>query len=281
MRQGADQMNRRLRQAVADQGVLVAAHRGTCGGHIIENTVDAFACALLSRADIMELDIIRSTDGAHFVFHDGNEPRLLGLDANIKTLTEAEILAPVYRNQTGHESSVRVNRLEDVLEFLRGKCLINADRCWDIWDTVIPLVKRHGMLDHVIFKSDPEARYFDFMERCPDPVMYMPKAFCAADIDRALTLDANVVAIESIFIDLESDLLDDENRRRWHDAGLLLWTNAMRLHETWNRNAWHDDNNAILGDMDANWGWLVDKGFDIIQTDWPLLLKTYLDTRKA
>ena len=35
-----------------------------------------------------------------------------------------------------------------------------------------------------------------------------------------------------------------------------------------------------MGDPDNGWGWIADKGFDIIQTDWSLPLRQYLDGRK-
>jgi glycerophosphoryl diester phosphodiesterase len=41
-------------------------------------------------------------------------------------------------------------------------------------------------------------------------------------------------------------------------------------------SAGHNDDVALFGDTDNGWGWLVDKGFDIIQTDWVLQLITYL-----
>ena len=36
---------------------------------------------------------------------------------------------------------------------------------------------------------------------------------------------------------------------------------------------------AITGDPEFGWGWLVDKGFDILQTDWPLQLRLFLNNR--
>ena len=29
------------------------------------------------------------------------------------------------------------------------------------------------------------------------------------------------------------------------------------------------------GDEDGGWGWLIDRGYDILQTDWPLSLRVY------
>lgn len=280
MRKGCEKINWRLREAVRREGILVAAHRGTCGGNIIENTTDAYECAIRHRADIVEMDAVRSADGKLFMFHDGNEKRLLGPDRNIKTMTSEEILSYDYMNQTWDRTAVKVNTLDQALGYLKGRTLINLDRAWDIWEYVIPEIVRHDMLDQVIIKSDPEPRFLDFLEREKVPVMYMPKAMSAADVERTIDLDINIVAYEMIFTDEENDLLDPDNRRRWHDRGVYFWTNALKLKDSWNRSANHDDNNAILKNPDDNWGWLADKGFDIIQTDWPLLLKTYLENRK-
>ena len=60
-----------------------------------------------------------------------------------------------------------------------------------------------------------------------------------------------------------------------------LWFNAINLYYTIKLTAGHDDNSAILSGMDEAWGWLLDKGYDIIQTDWPLLLKNYIEKRNA
>ena len=37
---------------------------------------------------------------------------------------------------------------------------------------------------------------------------------------------------------------------------------------------------AMPGRMDEGWGWLIDRQFDIIQTDWPLQLRDYMARRK-
>ncbi len=38
----------------------------------------------------------------------------------------------------------------------------------------------------------------------------------------------------------------------------------------------HTDDTAMRGDPEYGWGWLVDRGFDIIQTDWPFQLNQFL-----
>jgi glycerophosphoryl diester phosphodiesterase len=41
---------------------LIAVHRGSSMGNVVENTIPAFHAAIQSGADILEIDIIRSTD---------------------------------------------------------------------------------------------------------------------------------------------------------------------------------------------------------------------------
>ena len=52
--------------------ILIAAHRGTCGGNIVRNTIPAYENALKHGADIIEVDVIMSTDGDFYTFHNGD-----------------------------------------------------------------------------------------------------------------------------------------------------------------------------------------------------------------
>ena len=39
----------------------------------------------------------------------------------------------------------------------------------------------------------------------------------------------------------------------------------------------HTCDGLIAGDPEKGWGWLADKNFDIIQTDWTLALRLFLE----
>jgi Glycerophosphoryl diester phosphodiesterase len=279
MRNNCEKINRIFKNTLKQNRVLIAAHRGTSGGNIAENTIGAYTCALANRADIIEMDLAKSTDGKFFIFHDGNEKRLLGTEKNLTTMTSEEILSYPMHNSNGHPMNEKVNLFEDVLEALKGKCLINLDRSDRYWDEAIPIIEKHGMLDQVIIKSEPEEKYLSFLENLKTPVMYMPKEMDADAADEILKRDINTVAFETIYTTTESNMLNPVRQQNWKDKGVALWTNALRIKDSWNRSAWHDDNGAILGNPDEHWGWMVDHNFDIIQTDWPLLLRTYLDKK--
>ena len=78
----------------------------------------------------LEVDIIRSMDGKFYLFHDGNEKRLLGQERNIKTMDSNEIDSLSYRNNIGHVVDFKVEKLEDVLNTFKGGLLLNLDRSW-------------------------------------------------------------------------------------------------------------------------------------------------------
>ena len=67
----------RLERELAEKKILIMAHRGVCGANIIENTMEAFELALRQGADILEMDVFRTTDGELFIFHDGTDCLLI------------------------------------------------------------------------------------------------------------------------------------------------------------------------------------------------------------
>jgi glycerophosphoryl diester phosphodiesterase len=70
--------------------VIAIAHRGDPVGHR-ENTLPAFAAALGQGADMLELDLRRTRDGAIVVLHDQSLLRLWELDASVGDLDLAEV----------------------------------------------------------------------------------------------------------------------------------------------------------------------------------------------
>lgn len=64
-----------------------------------------------------------------------------------------------------------------------------------------------------------------------------------------------------------------------HNNGKVLWVNALTLNDTTKLSGGHDDDTAILKNMEEGWGWLLDKKFDMIQTDWPLLFRNFMNRR--
>ena len=88
--------------------VIAIAHRGDPMVHR-ENTLPAFAAALAQGADMLELDLRRTRDGAIVVLHDQSLLRLWELDASVGDLDLSEVA------RLG-EGDVRIPTLRQVLD---------------------------------------------------------------------------------------------------------------------------------------------------------------------
>ncbi len=275
----------KLMALAKEKKVLISSHRGQAGTNIIENTVPAFKNALLHGADIVEMDIAMSTDGKYYVLHDGNEKRLLRQEKNIRNMTSAEIEACDYYNYEGLKSGGKVNRFEDVLRALKGKCLINIDRCWDLefknfdyflgaWE----IVKKLGMQDQVIYKTGIKEYYLENLKKHNIDVMYMPIVSTPEEVEIAESYGLNIVALELIFPTLPNAMVAPENVKKWHEKGYLLWVNSINCWDDFILSGNHDDMHAIKEGTDA-WDFLIEAGLDIIQTDWAALVNNYLNEK--
>ena len=63
--------------------------------------------------------------------------------------------------------------------------------------------------------------------------------------------------------------------------GRILWGNAILYSSRVPLAAGHSDDVSLTDDPAKGWGWLADKGFDIIQTDWTKHCVDYLKEKGA
>ena len=270
-----------IKEKLAIHPFLIAVHRGSSMGNIVENTIPAFQAGVQSGADILEVDIIRSTDGKFYLFHDGNEQRLLGQERNIKTMDSNEIDSLSYRNNIGHVVHFKVEKLEDVLNTFKGELLINLDRSWEYWDTFLPFLDQFDMQDQIILKSPVDPRYLDLLDAYPVKYAYMPIMKETSEIDIVEAYEhIHMIGMEIISESQESPFYQDETIKRIKDKGLFIWINAIKLDDDHILFADWDDDASIMKGPAFGWQRIVDKGADMIQTDWPSLLDNYRKTLK-
>lgn len=272
--------NKPLRELIEKRGILIAAHRGTRGGNVIENTSLAYKNALLHGADMIEVDASMTTDGVFYAFHNTEELRVLGVDKDIREMSSNEVDQIDTINYLALRCNQRLERLEDVLEGFRGTCMINIDRSWFYWKEMIELLKRMDMNDQILLKSGVNEEYLEELQDSGSEIMYMPIMKTMEDWETVKKYNINVAAAELIFDNLESDFLKPGFMKELKDAGIAPWVNAITLDDTIVLSGLLDDNHAIKDNFDDNWGRLMELGFEIIQTDWPALLKEYRNNKK-
>ena len=111
--------------------------------------------------------------------------------------------------------------------------------------------------------------------------MFMPMVW-HKDESSEMLLKRNIHFIgNEVLFDKDTDeIISDAYIADMHRKGLLIWTNAIVYNEKDVISAGHTDDISLTDDPEKGWGWLLDKKVDMIQTDWPLMVRQYIDARR-
>lgn len=260
---------------------LLAAHRGVCGANIPCNTLAAYAIALQQGADIIELDVSKSLDGELFAFHPGMEPVYLKCGKMISEMTAKEVREVPLLNQDEVPTHYRVPTLEEALAFLKDKAYINVDKFWTDVEGITACIRRAGVERQAIVKTYLEEDALREVEKFAPDLMFMPMVRHKDEsTEMLLKRNINLIGNEVLFDRETDEVISDAYIDEMHRKGLLIWANAIVYNEQDVISAGHTDDVSLTEDPDLGWGWLIRKKVDIIQTDWPLMLKQYIDSRK-
>lgn len=260
---------------------LLAAHRGVCGANIPCNTLAAYAIALQQGADIIELDVSKSLDGELFAFHPGMEPVYLKCGKMISEMTAKEVREVPLLNQDEVPTHYRVPTLEEALAFLKDKAYINVDKFWTDVEGITACIRRAGVERQAIVKTYLEEDALREVEEFAPDLMFMPMVRHKDEsTEMLLKRNINLIGNEVLFDRETDEVISDAYIAEMHRKDLLIWANAIVYNEQDVISAGHTDDVSLTEDPDLGWGWLIRKKVDIIQTDWPLMLKQYIDSRK-
>ena len=269
-------MNFNLR-AAAREKIIVVAHRGTLGGNIPCNTIASYEIALDQGADMIETDVNMTRDGVLIVFHPGMEKAHLNMDCKLTDMTWDEVSKLRLVNMDNVPTQFGISRFDDFLEHFKGRCFINVDKFWDHPQEIYEALRAHDMIDQMLVKSPPTDEVIDVLEVLAPEVPFMPVVKVTHPLHEALmNRRINYVGVEVLFSDENMEVASPEFIERMHRDGKLVWANSIIYDVRKQITAGHSDDTALTESKDKGWGWLVDRGFDVIQTDWPMMLIEYL-----
>lgn len=276
-------INAKLNQRLSDVGTMIAVHRGTAVATVVENTSDAVVAALASGADVVEIDVVASSDHQFFAFHDGEERRLLGTAAWLADLPAGDIRRLRYVHVDRPSRPARIESLPELLSGFRGESLFHIDRSWRWWPALLPTLDSLDMTGQLLLKSPADGPWANALRAHPGKYPYMPICRTWDDVNRHLddpTL--NTVGVELLADDGDSPFVDAASVAKIHARGAFVMVNAEVLPSGGPPLfAGYDDEVAVLRSADEGWGRLFDLGVDAIQTDWPWLLRDYRRVREA
>ncbi len=196
---------------------LVIAHRGA-SGQLAENTLPAYELAIEQRADMIEIDLHRTRDGATVIAHD-EELSGLGGKGEIAAATLAEVRA---LDAGGGE---RVPTLDEVLDRFGERIPFNLElkrgssaSYEGLERAALDAVRKRGLLEQTLFSS-----FFDpVLERLRalEPEARLARLFSPRDPERPLER-ARAVGAEAINPWL--GLLQPELIEAAHAEGLAVY----------------------------------------------------------
>lgn len=276
----------KARLAHPDGKVMVVSHRG-CWKYTAENSLSGIDTCIALGVDMVEIDVRRTRDGELVLMHDATVDRTTNGYGKVRDLTVDEVRSLRQRAHGGGNEPLtdhHVPTLDDALDRVKGRILVNLDvKDDDIYPAVIARVLARDMGRQVLVKRALDTDR-DTLRRWAGQVPFSAVLPIVAHGPGASELvrrcdDLPLVAVE-LLLGPGTDLDGVANAAR--DRSIHVWVNTLATdiasHRPMNMSAGHDDV-AARNDPDTAWGWLVDHGVDMIQTDEPAVALDYLRKR--
>ena len=285
----ADAIAAEIRNPESDY-VVVICHRGDWR-NFPENSIPAIESIIRMGADMMELDLKKTSDGVLVLSHDGdvrrctnfgwvfrNEP---GKSARISDLTYEEICRLSLK--TGHDvtlDTLHIPTLREALLCCKDRICVNVDPGFDYYDEVLAIAEELGVTDQLIIKSgNPIDVVAKRMAPYAHNIMYMPVIGIQGKSGRELfnnyMLRGFVPPAYEICWGSNEDGAFAEACLRVRAQGSKIWVNTI-----WGSlcggNGNDDDAAYVAADPGDVYQQYIDAGVSMIQTDRPELLIGWL-----
>ncbi|MDR1330527.1 MAG: glycerophosphodiester phosphodiesterase family protein [Tannerella sp.] len=268
-----DSLLSRLRN-LSDDYVFVVSHRGDWR-NAPENSLQAVERCIAMGVDMVEIDIRLTRDSIPVLMHDASIDRTTDGKGKVADYTLEELRRFRLKDGLGTTLALQqIPTLEEVMTLCRDRVLVNVDKADEYMDKVRRVLKSTGTARQVVYKgSRPYRQVRERYGTLLDSILYMPMILSERDDMDAYINDFiehyHPVAFEISYRSTSSPIYMQIGKLK--QAGCRVWTNSL-----WpSNNAGHDDERAVL-DPAANWGWIVEQGTNIIQTDRPRELLDYL-----
>lgn len=259
--------------------VMVVSHRADWR-NAPENSLQAIQNCIDMSIDMVEIDLKKTKDGHLILMHDKTIDRTTTGKGKPQEYTLEEIRQFRLRNGASHKTSHVVPTLEEAMTLCKGKILVNIDKGYDYFQEASEILERTGTTEQCVIKSDfPYDKVVGEHRDVLDKIFFMPvvvldKPGAEKMIDDYIER-LKPVAFELVFSH------DGEGVRKLiakvRNSGSKIFINSL-----WSELCGgHDDDRAVeQGQVDESWGWIVNQGARLIQTDRPVLLLRYLREKK-
>ena len=259
--------------------VMVISHRGDWR-NAPENSIQAIKNCIKMGVDMVEIDVRKTKDNKLIVMHDAKLNRTTTGKGYVSDWSLDSINKLRLKNGTGRPTHHKIPTLKEALLTAKGKILINLDKCYDYFDEAFKIIQETGTASQVVIKGyrkTVEDVKNDFGNRLDSivfmPIVHLDKQSNAKKIIKDYQSKLNPVAFEIVFSKDTSEVINKFSEIKM--KGSKVWVNSL-----WKSlNAGYEDDIA-LNKTDSIYGWYINKGVNMIQTDRPQLLLSFLRNRK-
>ena len=167
-------------------GVPVA-HRGTSDGWPEpENSLAALERLIQAQVPVAEVDVARSSDGTHFLYHDSEWEDDSTCEGDVAA-SRWEKASQCRLEHNGRVSSERPPLLQDVLSIATGRIALEIDFKQSAdYETVIRLVRENRMASSVILIAYSNGQARKLSQLAPDMWVSVPENYPEFDARRHL-----------------------------------------------------------------------------------------------
>ena len=263
--------------------VWVAAHRGDWI-YAPENSIPALEHAIFFGADMIETDVRLTKDGKIIMMHDYSVDRTTDGKGTIADLTFEEIQKLHLRNNFGGMTDLKVPTLEEYIQVAKDQILLYLDKAGydlpgheqgDLVKELLKILKTHNVLEQSVFVLDwPYSKAKEIFGDDLKKVIYVPVIE-----DKIPNLSAYVneyiQKLRPVAFQFRMESLDSETYKQL--PKVLESGSKAFVAATWDEHtANHSDLVSIFQRPSAGWGWLLEQGFSILETNYPKDLMQYL-----
>ncbi|ASZ12285.1 glycerophosphodiester phosphodiesterase family protein [Chitinophaga pendula] len=263
--------------------VLAVAHRGDWR-NAPENSLNAIARCIEMGIDIVEIDVRRTKDGQLILMHDETIDRTTTGKGKVADCTLDSIRKVQLRQGNGVPVPERVPTLEEVLLFIKGKpVLLNLDKSWDWLEETYAVLRKTGTVGQGIFKGNQTLETLRQLHGgIMDSIHYMPMvwsmdyniygATAKQPMEYVREFAQQYVPIGfEVNYNKESSPVLEQAIPAIRGYKKTVWVNTL-----WDALCAGHSDEAAIDDPEANWGWVIRHGANVIQTDRPVELLAYL-----
>ncbi|MCC9017602.1 glycerophosphodiester phosphodiesterase family protein [Flavobacterium lipolyticum] len=257
--------------------VFVAAHRGDWR-NAPENSIRALKKCIEMGVDIMETDVRLTKDSVLVLMHDTSIDRTTTGKGKLSDYTYDELQKFYLTGGLSRKTYERIPTFEEFMLTAKGKILINVDKSWKYMDKVVEVLKKTGTLRQALIKGeDSYAEVYTKYASLINDVLYIPiireeQTNLNTFVDDYLN-KTHPIAFEVLYSFEKSPMFEQIKKIKQRGTG--IWVNTL-----WGEMcAGHEDERAI-DSPDTNWGWVIENGATMIQTDRPTELLEYLKRKR-